>query len=514
MNMLKIHPTDNVAVALEGEHIRHKIALAPIKADEQVIKYGYPIGTATADIPEGAHVHTHNMRTNLSGIIEYAYEPTLVETPIQRIDSTQSDTGTGLTPDTFMGYKRANGKVGIRNEVWVVPTVGCINITAERIAQYGRMLLSDHEKNITRDNNTHANGTNECINKPNDVGVVDGVYAFGHPYGCSQMGDDQENTRRAIAGLLRHPNAAQIIVLGLGCETNDITSLQHALGDFDMTHITFIQCQDSDDEIAEGEKAMRIALERAQTARRESVPMGELIVGLKCGGSDGFSGITANPLCGAFADRLIAEGGAIMLTEVPEMFGAETILMNRCATPALFDRTVCMINDFKQYFLSNGQSIYENPSPGNKAGGITTLEDKSLGCVQKGGTTNVTDVLAYGQPLTQRGLNLLDGPGNDLVSISAMTASGAHLILFTTGLGTPFGAPAPTVKISSNTALYGKKPRWIDFDAGQLLAGVTMPELSDQLYEYVRALASGEITAKNEDTNAREFTIFKTGITL
>ena len=495
MKLLKINPADNVAVALtpiaamedvsvdgmvltvvESVGAGHKVALNPIASGDSVIKYGHPIGRATTRISPGQTVHTHNLKTALDGLLEYTYTP-------QHIKLAPRE------PGMFRGFRRSGGKVGIRNEVWIIPAVGCINVTAEILAKSARELLCDTDS-------------------------IDGVYAYGHPYGCSQLGEDHENTRRAIAGLTAHPNAGAVLVLGLGCENNDVVGIKELLGDYDRERIKFLVCQESEDEIEDGLAMLRSLVDYASRSTREDVPMSELIVGLKCGGSDGFSGISANPLVGAFTDRLIAEGGSAILTEVPEMFGAETILMNRCRTPELFERTVSMINEFKDYYIANGQNVYENPSPGNKDGGISTLEDKSLGCVQKGGNADVTDVLDYGNSVAKRGLNLLNGPGNDLVSVSGMTVSGAQLILFTTGRGTPFGAPAPTVKISSNTALYDKKRAWIDFDAGPLLSGTPMATLRDQLYEYVRALASGEIQTKNEIIDAREFTIFKTGVTL
>jgi len=493
MKLLKINPLDRVAVALtalspseivivDGVEIiieepitaGHKVALVPIKTGEAVLKYGYPIGHATSNIAPGQAVHTHNLKTGLDGLLEYTYTPD--RTPL-----------TPREPGIFQGYRRPDGKVGIRNEVWIVPTVGCVNSTAAYLAEQAQAFLSKE---------------------------VEGLYAFPHPYGCSQMTEDHENTRRALAGLIRHPNAGAVLVLGLGCENNTVEGMKELLGDYDKERVRFLVTQDCADEYEEGLKILRELTNYAAQFKREPVPMSELIVGLKCGASDGFSGITANPLVGAFSDRLITEGGSAILTEVPEMFGAETILMNRCQSPEVFEDTVKLINDFKSYFMENGQDIYENPSPGNKAGGISTLEDKSLGCIQKGGASDVVAVLGYGDPVTTKGLNLLTGPGNDLVSASSMTASGAHLVFFTTGRGTPFGAPVPTVKVSSNTAIYEKKPMWIDWSAGPLLEGISMEEMTDALYEYVRALASGEIRANNEIHNAREFTIFKTGVTL
>jgi len=493
MKLLKINPADNVAVALmtldPGETCSvggtaitladsvaagHKVALVPIAAGEATIKYGHPIGRALRAITPGETVHTHNLKTALEGLLEYTYTPQYTPLPPRE-------------PGVFQGYRRPDGRVGIRNEVWIVPTVGCVNSTAAYLEQHAQRFFA-HE--------------------------IDGLYAFPHPYGCSQLSDDHENTRRALAGLINHPNAGAVLVLGLGCENNTVEGMQELLGDYDQERIRFLVCQDVANEYEAGLALLQELVAYAGQFQREPVPMSELIVGLKCGGSDGFSGITANPLVGAFTDRLTAEGGSAILTEVPEMFGAETILMNRCRTPELFEQTVALINEFKTYFMDNGQDIYENPSPGNKAGGISTLEDKSLGCIQKGGASDVVAVLNYGDPVTEKGLNLLTGPGNDLVSVSSMTASGAQVILFTTGRGTPFGAPAPTVKISSNTDLARRKSAWVDFDAGPLLDGTSMEALADELYEYICALASGEVRTNNELHGAREFTIFKTGVTL
>lgn len=493
MKAIKINPLDNVAVAIvdlpagevispDGQEIRlaapvtagHKIALSGIGLGSPVIKYGYPIGTASRDIACGETVHTHNLKTQLEGILSYAYEPRL--TP-----------AAPRTPGSFQGYLRPDGRAGIRNEIWIIPTVGCVNAVVQSIERQAQPLVR---------------------------GTIDGIHAFPHPYGCSQLGQDHENTKKALCGLINHPNAGGVLVVGLGCENNTVEGMKEMLGDYDPQRVRFLLCQETGDELTAALPLIGELAAYASGFSRQRLPMSHLVVGLKCGGSDGFSGITANPLAGTFSDRLIAEGGATILTEVPEMFGAETILMNRCESQEIFRKTVGLINNFKEYYIKNGQNVYENPSPGNKAGGITTLEDKSLGCIQKGGTANVADVLEYGQPVTVNGLNLLNGPGNDLVSASAMTASGAHLVLFTTGRGTPFAAPVPTVKISTHTALYERKPNWIDFDAGRLLSGVSMETMRDQLYDYVRALASGEIKTANEQNGIREFTIFKTGVTL
>ena len=478
MKTIKIHPADNVAVVVEnikecGIAAGHKIALEDISEGDAVIKYGYTIGCATQNIQKGEAVHTHNTKTTLKGLVEYEYRPKL-------------GSAAPRMPGCFMGYRRETG-VGIRNEIWIVPTVGCVNNTAKTIESMVQKAI---------------------------CGNIDGVYAFTHPYGCSQLADDHENTKKALCGLINHPNAGGVLVLGLGCENNGVEGLKKTLGDYDPNRVKFLICQETEDETESGLDIASELINYASRFKRERLPVSELTVGLKCGGSDGFSGITANPLVGAFADRLIAEGGTAILTEVPEMFGAETILMNRCENLEVFDKTVKMINGFKEYYLSNGQNIYENPSPGNIAGGISTLEEKSLGCIQKGGSSNVVDVLEYGGRPVKKGLNLLSSPGNDLVSTSALAASGAHLVLFTTGRGTPFGSPVPTVKLSSNTGLYNKKKNWIDFDCGELLNGLTMEVLGDKLYEYVISLASGEIRAKNEENGAREFDIFKSGVTL
>ncbi|MCL2579097.1 MAG: altronate dehydratase family protein [Oscillospiraceae bacterium] len=493
MSFLKINPADNVAVALKdvkkGEQVSvgdagltaltdiaqgHKAALAEIKRGSEVVKYGCPIGIATADIHPGEHVHTHNLKTRLSEKERYVYTPNNPKLP-------------PVKPDTFMGFVRQNGKVGIRNEVWVVPTVGCINSIAGAAAGRAQAFIK---------------------------GSVQGVYAFPRPYGCSQLGGDLENTQKALSGLVRHPNAGGVLVLGLGCENNRIEDLRKVLGPVDEARIKFLNVQELEDDIGDAAEILRELIDLAAVDTRSPVPTSELILGLKCGGSDGLSGVTANPLAGVLSDKLIAGGGSAILTEVPEMFGAETILMNRCKDQATFLKTVALVNNFKDYFISNNQPIYENPSPGNKDGGITTLEDKSLGCTQKCGAAPVVDVLDYGCPLTQKGLNLLNSPGNDLVAVSALAVSGAHLVIFTTGRGTPFGSPVPTVKVSSNTPLAQRKKNWIDFDAGRLVDGHDLEALGQELYRYVVALASGQVQTNSEKYGIREFVIFKSGVTL
>ncbi|MBU3804243.1 MAG: altronate dehydratase family protein [Candidatus Cellulosilyticum pullistercoris] len=477
LNFLKINELDNVEVALkesDGIPAGHKRALKAIKKGEPIIKYGNPIGIATADIAEGEWVHIHNLKTGLGDLLEYTYEPEVKPLAEQKTA-------------TFMGYKRLDGKVGIRNEVWIIPTVGCVNNIAQIIERKSQDLIK---------------------------GSVEGIHAFAHPYGCSQLGEDHLNTQKALAGLINHPNAGAVLVLGLGCENNTIDGLKQVIGDYDENRVKFIVCQEHEDEVAVALEVLAGLVDFAAGFTREEVPASELVIGLKCGGSDGFSGITANPLVGAISDKLISQGGTSMLTEVPEMFGAETLLMKRCVNEEVFNKTVSLINNFKTYFIKHDQVVYENPSPGNKKGGISTLEDKSLGCTQKGGSAPVVDVLTYGEPVKTKGLNLLQGPGNDLVAATALSVSGAHIVLFTTGRGTPFGAPVPTVKISSNNELYAKKKNWIDFNAGQLLSGKTMDEVSTEFYNYILDLASGRIQSKNEEQGIRDLAIFKDGVTL
>lgn len=470
MKQIKINEKDNVAVMLEGELPGHKIALGDIKKGENIIKYGYPIGHATEDIHKGNHVHTHNIKTNLSGTLEYTYQP-------QRNELKKSG------KRTFMGYRRKNGRVGIRNEIWIINTVGCVNKTSEILAKEANKRYGD-----------------KC----------DGIFNFVHPFGCSQLGDDQKTTQLILKGLVNHPNAAGVLVLGLGCENNNIPVFKTVLGDIDEERVKFMSTQEHNDEIAEGLRLIAELADLASEQKRTECDASELVIGLKCGGSDGFSGLTANPLIGRFSDKLIGCGGSTILTEVPEMFGAETILMNRCADKATFDKTVALINNFKDYFTSHNQVVYENPSPGNKKGGITTLEDKSLGCVQKSGSSDVVDVIEIGSSVEKQGLNLLTGPGNDIVAVTNLTASGCHMILFSTGRGTPVGAPVPTVKIATNSDLAKRKPHWIDFNAGEIINGA---DLTDELFDYVLEVAGGKPT-NNEKNGYREISIFKDGVVL
>ena len=491
-DFIKINPKDNVAVAISdmpsGQPVNidccelytteaikagHKIALSDIDAGAPIIKYGFPIGIATKRIEKGSWVHTHNIKTALSGKLEYIYEPADADLP-------------QVPADTFMGYMRANGKAAVRNDIWIIPTVGCVNSVAAQI---------------------------EKLSYANLIHGVDGVYSFPHPFGCSQTGEDHKTTQKLLAALVNHPNAAGVLVLGLGCENNNIPEFKKVLGDYDASRVKFLNCQDSEDEIEEGVEIVRELVAHTSLEKRVPVKVSDLVVGLKCGGSDGFSGITGNPAVGAFSDILTSRGGTTILTEVPEMFGAETLLMNRACDEAVFSKTVDMINGFKQYYIDHHQEIYENPSPGNKEGGITTLEEKSLGCTQKSGSGKVVDVLGYAQPVKTPGLNLLTSPGNDIVATTALVASGAHIVLFTTGRGNPLGGPVPTVKISTNTKLFNHKRNWIDFNAGGIIEGQPIKECGMDLYKYVLSVAEGEQT-QTEKKGYREISIFKDGVTL
>ncbi len=455
-----INKLDNVEVNLETGH---KHARTDIKCGENIIKYGNPIGHATADIKAGEHIHTHNMKTNLSGKIEYTYTPFL-----------DTEHSSPYKENTFLGYVREDGSVGIRNEIWIVNTVGCVNKVAEELSR------------------------------------LTGAFCFSHPFGCSQLGDDQDITQKILAGMVSHPNAAGVLVLGLGCENNNIEVFKGVLGEYNPDRVKFLNCQDFEDDIAEGIRLIEELKSYAARFTRRPVPISSLKVGLKCGGSDGFSGITANPLVGRFSDMLIDAGGTSVLTEVPEMFGAEHLLMARAESREIFDKTVDLINNFKAYYERHNQVIYENPSPGNKKGGITTLEEKSLGCVQKAGSRAVVDVLDYGDRLCKNGLNLLNGPGNDIVAITNLMAAGAHMILFTTGRGTPVGAPVPTVKVATNTPLSVKKSRWIDYNAGRILDGI---DCDEDFFRFVLSVAEGKET-ENEKHGYREISIFKDGVVL
>ncbi|MFV0521208.1 MAG: UxaA family hydrolase [Mangrovibacterium sp.] len=491
---IRINPIDNVIIALKdynkGDKIiiddqtielvnavgrGHKISLQTIAEGENIIKYGSPIGHATCNIPVGDKVHVENVKTNLSGTVCYEYNPKFQEVAYKNQNL------------TFKGYKRSNGNVGIRNELWIVPTVGCVNGQAEQII---RLFKEKHAAND-----------------------IDDIHVFKHAYGCSQLGDDHINTQKALAQLINHPNAGGVLVMGLGCENNQISALKEFIRDYDENRIKYLVSQEVEDEVEEGLKLFEEIYAVMRNDTREEVPFSKLKVGLKCGGSDGLSGITANPLVGAFSDFLIAQGGTTILTEVPEMFGAEHLLMERCETKDVFEKAVDMINGFKEYYLSHNLPVYENPSPGNKNGGITTLEDKSLGCTQKGGVATVVDVLKYAEPIVKNGLNLLQAPGNDLVAASSLGFSGCQIVLFTTGRGTPFGSFIPTMKISTNTPLFEKKSNWIDFNAGRIVENQAIDECLQDFVKYLKAVAEGE-KLKHEKSGFKEIAIFKTGVTL
>ncbi|HEY0682613.1 MAG TPA: altronate dehydratase family protein [Steroidobacter sp.] len=491
----RVAPDDDVAVALRDlaaqESISvgdrtvvvtdpiprgHKVAIRPVSAGQAVRKYGWPIGRATADIAVGAHVHSHNLETLLAGTDEYEY--TGAGASVTSKPATRSG--------SFLGFRRANGKVGTRNEIWILCTVGCVGRTAERIARLAAQKYA---------------------------GRVDNVVAFPHQFGCSQLGGDLDRTRRLIAGLARHPNAGGVLILGLGCESNQLSKLLTEIPEAERERIRYFAAQATEDETEAGLQAVEELVKLAEQDKRVPCGLDDLVVGLKCGGSDGFSGITANPLVGRIADRVTAAGGTAVLTEIPEIFGAERLLMQRAADREVFDGIVHVVNDFKEYFLRNNQPVHENPSPGNKAGGITTLEEKSLGAVQKGGHATVTQVLRYGERTTKPGLTLLEAPGNDGVSSTALVAAGATILLFTTGRGTPLGFPVPTLKISSNSKLAEHKSHWIDFDAGKALTAADPESVTDEFLQLIVDTASGQ-PARNEINEQREIAIWKDGVTL
>lgn len=496
-----INPTDNVAVALSpltiGETVAcgnravttreniaqgHKIALMPISKDEVVIKYGYPIGIATENICEGEHVHIHNMKTALKDQTDELWE---YKPEFKNLLSS--------SPENFMGYERDDGRTAVRNELWIIPGVGCVNGVCEKLAAL-------------------------CAGLAEEYGI-DGVYAFPHPYGCSQTGNDLDMTRRFIASLANHPNAGGVLIVGLGCENNVPERLKEEIilvaGDsWNPDRVRFMVCQEEENELETGAVILRELAVYAAGYKRKPVPVSKLVIGMKCGGSDGLSGITANPLLGMLGDMLVARGGSVILTEVPEMFGAEEVLLNRCENAEVFEKAVDMLLGFRNYFTGQDQPVYENPAPGNYEGGISSLEEKSLGCVLKGGHAPIVDVIEYGNQIRKNGLTLLSGPGSDLVSSANLAAAGAHIVFFSTGRGTPYGTAVPTVKLSSNTSLFEKKGGWIDFNAGSIADGESLKTASERLYDYLLRLASGEEKTKSEINGYREIQIFKNGVTL
>lgn len=484
--LFKINDKDNVAVALEelkkGEIIDnikllddipfgHKVLLNDLKSGENIIKYGNPIGHLTIDCKKGEHIHEHNLKTNLSDIIEYKY-------------CGENEYQPKKCDVTFNGYLRQDGRAATRNEIWIIPTVGCVNNTAKRLEKIGQDIIGDG---------------------------CDGVFAYTHPFGCSQLGDDQENTRKILAALANHPNASGVLIVSLGCENTNAETFKKYLGEYNKKRIKFLVTQDCENELEKGEKLLKELYTFVKSFKREPIPINKLVVGYKCGGSDAFSGITANALCGRLTDKLTSFGTSAILTEVPEMFGAEKLLMKRCKNEKVFNKCVNMINSFKQYFFSHNQECYENPSPGNHDGGITTLEEKSLGCIQKGGKAVITDVLEYGEHCKKKGLNLLTGPGNDIVSTTNLTAAGANIILFTTGRGTPLGASVPTIKVASNSRLAKRKSNWIDFNAGELIESNDFENMTEEIFKLLIDIASGRQT-KNEQNGYRDISIFKDGV--
>ena len=492
---IKINECDNVIIALrdykkdevidledakitllEDINRGHKIAIKNINKGENIVKYGLPIGYALEDIKIGSWVHTHNTKTNLKDLNTYSYTPKFTD---RKLD---------LEDIKVNVYKRKNGDVGVRNELWIVPTVGCVNGIAQRIKDAFLAEVGELE--------------------------IDNINVLTHNYGCSQLGEDHVNTRIILQNTVKHPNAGGVLVLGLGCENNQVAEFERTLGEYDSERVKFLISQDVEDEIEAGKDILLALYNKMKNDKREEASISTINFGLECGGSDGLSGITANPMLGYFSDYIIALGGTTVLTEVPEMFGAETLLMERCKDEETFEKCVHMINDFKEYFIKNGQEIYENPSPGNKKGGITTLEDKSLGCTQKSGTSKVIDVLKYGEVLREKGLNLLSAPGNDLVATTALAAAKCHLVLFTTGRGNPYGGYVPTVKISTNTQLYEKKRKWIDFNAGRIVTeNMSFEEITKEFIDYIVSVINGEKT-NNEKNRFQEIAIFKSGVTL
>ncbi len=486
-----INENDNVAVALtnltKGEVYNdvtlleditqgHKFALKDFKKGENIIKYGYPIGRATSDIKKGEHVHEHNVETNLSGELEYKFSGDFKDN--FKINSDQK----------VRVFKRKFNKYGIRNNLLIVPMVGCVNSMAELIK----------EKFI----------------KEVDTSKIDDVIVTKHPFGCSQLGDDFENTVKTLQAIVKHPNNGGVLVFALGCENNQLDAFKATLGEYDTERVRFLKAQDVENEVEEGVKLLKDLYSNMIKDERVEAPISVINIGLKCGGSDGFSGISANPLVGMMSDYMVKEGGTTVLSEVPEMFGAEQILMARSKDEETFNKIVHLINGFKEYYAAHNQVCYENPSPGNRAGGITTLEDKSLGCVQKAGTSQVNDVLYLGDELKETGLNLLNGPGNDLMACTNLACIGCHVILFTTGRGTPFGTFIPTLKIATNTPLATKKANWIDFNAGQIVDGISKEEVFNNFKNLIISVINGEKKAKNEENSFEEISIFKDGVTL
>ena len=466
MKSIVINKKDNVGVCLDGNETipaGHKYALRAISCGEYVIKYGEIIGRATQDISQGEWVHTHNVKSHLDENVEYRYEFNAA-----KLTKNQA---------TFMGYKRERGRAGIRNEIYIIPTVGCVNNVCMRLA-------NEVQKYIT--------------------GSIDGVYALTHQFGCSQLGEDNENIKNLLCSIALNPNASYVLFVGLGCENNGMDGIKQTLAPYKRSNIEYFNCQDVEDEHTYGMEILKGFIDKAKDLQREEIDFSELCIGLKCGGSDGYSGLTANPLVGKITDRVVSLGGSAILTEVPEMFGAEQLLMNKCKNKEVFEKYKKMIEDFKSYYTKQGFPVYENPSPGNKKGGITTLEEKSLGCIEKAGSTEIVDVLAYGEQVKEAGVSALNAPGNDLIAATALAASGCQIVLFTTGRGTPFSTFVPTMKIGTNNNISAHKSNWIDFNA------YAMDE--EGLFDLLLQTVNGDYKCKSEDI--REMAFYKTGVTL
>lgn len=461
-----INDKDNVGVCLtETDNIPagHKVALCDINKDDFVIKYGQIIGRATQFIPKGSWVHSHNLRSHLDEKMEYEYNYKAFNPEIKA--------------GTFLGYKRDKGRAGIRNEIYIIPTVGCVNNVCMRVEK----LCQKYVK-----------------------GSIDGIFALTHQFGCSQLGEDNDNIKKLLCSVALNPNASYVLFVGLGCENNGLDGIKEYLKPFNRDNIAYFNCQEVEDDVSYAVDIIKGFADKVKDLKREEVSLKELCIGLKCGGSDGYSGLTANPLVGTITDKFVSLGASAILTEVPEMFGAEQLLMNKCKDKQVFVKYKEMIENFKAYYTDNGFPVYENPSPGNKKGGITTLEEKSLGCVEKAGSTEIVDVLEYGELVTKSGVSVLNAPGNDLIASTALAASGCQIVLFTTGRGTPFSTFVPTMKIATNDRLSNFKSNWIDFNAFSMNA--------EGLFDIIMSTVNGVYKCKNEDQ--REIAFYKTGVTL
>ncbi len=490
--LLQLHPTDNVAVArvqvAAGEEIQlgpvvvrvsepiaagHKVAIRPIAAGEAILKYGQRIGLAGTHIDVGSWVHVHNV--NAARLeTEYEYCNELIE-PSKPAESR-----------TFMGFRRADGKVGTRNYVALISTVNCSATTARYVAM--ELAKSDLR----------------------DFPNVDGVIPLVHKGGCafSFGGEDHQQLNRTLAGFARHPNIAARLILGLGCETAQAGHLQsdHGLmqlggpsasrsnGPLPMV-LNIQEVGGVRKTVDRAVGVLRDLLVQANDVRREPIPVSELLVGLECGGSDGASGITANPALGYASDLMVAHGGTAILSEIPEVYGAEQLLTRRSISREVADALLDRIHWWEDYAQRHHASIDNNPSYGNKQGGLTTIFEKSLGAVAKGGTSPLRAVYKYAEPVTERGFVLMDTPGYDPASVTGMVAGGAQVIVFTTGRGSCFGCkPAPTIKVATNTPMFNRMREDMDINAGTILEGATVEDVGREIFEMIIATASGRQT--------------------